>query len=273
MVNWKGMVRERWGTFRTAAALFHPHLLRMRLRGKRTFRRYARPVFEGYVQSLSTHVPLVSYSQMLEIVGIQPADIQYDIPALPGYVGLSDWERVTVATLARHFADQPAFEIGTAAGSTAILLARNNRRTVYTLDLPLDNGDNRFALARLASDDRVIAGRQRGSLLVTFPEPRVRQLIGDSATFDFSDYHNRIGLFFIDGAHSYEYVRSDTANAAQCCREDGIIVWHDFGSSRDVSRWLEWLASSGSRIHGVVGTTVAFSVDIAGIRNALRKGT
>ena len=271
MTNLQGIVRERWGTLRTAAALFHPHLLRMRLRGKGMFRRYARPIFEHYVQSLSPFVQIVGYSEMLALIGIEPANIRFDIPALEGYVGLSDWERVTVATLARHCSGHPSFEIGTAAGSTAILLARNTLQTVYTLDLPSDEQDNEFALTRLASDDRVIAGRSRASMLRQHPQSRVQELLGDSATFGFDPYYTRIGLFFIDGAHSYEYVRSDTRNAALCCTDQGIILWHDFGSSRDVSRWLDKLASRGPKIYSVDGTTLAFSTDIAAIRNALHK--
>jgi len=42
---------------------------------------------------------------------------------------------------------------------------------------------------------------------------RSNLLFGDSASFDYSPYHGRVDLFFIDGAHSYEYVRSDTLNA------------------------------------------------------------
>ncbi|MGM0488090.1 MAG: class I SAM-dependent methyltransferase, partial [Planctomycetota bacterium] len=238
MVDLRGMVRERWGTLRTGAALFHPHLIRMRWRGDDVFRRYARPVFERYIQSLSPLVRIINYSEMLSLLGIESTDVRFDLPLLDGYVGLSDWERVTIATLARHYSAQPSFEIGTAAGSTAVLLARNTTETVHTLDLPSDDQAERGTLTRLPTDDRVIDGRTRASMLRAWPQPRVRELLGDSATFEFQPYHDRIGLFFIDGAHSYEYVRSDTCNASLCCTQRGIMVWHDFGSSRDVSRWL-----------------------------------
>ncbi len=275
MTNWRGIVRERWGTMRTAGALLHPHLVRVRMRGKHVFRRYARPLFEGYVQSLAPHVTVIPYTEMLDMLDIQPADVRVALPRLEGYVGLSDWERVTMATLARHYARRPVFEIGTAAGSTTLLLAQNTQQAVYTLDLPSDGADNVFALPRMDSDDRVLAGRRRGAMIQSLGmsdgRSRIVQLLGDSATFDFGPYRERIGLFFVDGAHSYEYVRSDTINAGRCCRADGIVVWHDFGSSREVSRWLNDLAGAGVDIRGIQGTTIAVSRDIVAIRNVGRR--
>ncbi len=275
MSNWIGWIRERWGTIRTASALVHPHLVRVRLSGQQNFHRYARPVFERYLQSLAPHVPIISYSRMLAMLAIPPTDIQITLPQLNGYVGLSDWERVTVATLARCYRKYPAFEIGTAAGSTTLLLALNTSRTVHTLDLPSDGADNDFALPRLDSDDQVIAGRKRASMIAQSASPavtqRIKTLVGDSATFDYRDYHEQIGLFFVDGAHSYEYVCSDTANAAACCRTDGIVVWHDFGSSRDVTRWIDELAAADLAVYGIDGTTLAFSTDINGLRKMNRR--
>lgn len=271
MINWRGRVREGWGTCRTAAALLHPYLVWLRLRHPARFRAYARPLFERYVQSLAPHVAMVDFTEMLDRFGIGRAAIECAIPTLEGYVGLSDWERVALATLARHWADLPVLEIGTAAGSTTLLLARNTRNRVYTLDLPRDDANNQFALPRLRSDDEVIAGRARGSMLRKSSPSRICELKGDSATFDFAPYHDRIGLFFIDGAHSYEYVRSDTVRAARCCDRRGIVVWHDFGSSREVTRWLNRLASRGPEILGLTGTTLAFSRDLAGMTRALQE--
>jgi len=114
------------------------------------------------------HVTAIPYTEILDMLDIQPADVRVALPRLEGYVGLSDWECVTMATLACHYARRPVFEIGTAAGSTTLLLAQNTRQSVYTLDLPSDGADNVFALPRMHSDDRVLAGRRRGALIQSY---------------------------------------------------------------------------------------------------------
>lgn len=269
MRNWRGTFRDGWGTLRSIFELSHLHLIRMRMQGNQAFYRYAKPVFQHYIQSLNSAVKMISYVEALRLLGIDHERVTYSIPYLEGYIGLSDWERVALATIARHYAHYPMFEIGTAAGSTAILLAYNSKQLVFTLDLPSDGDDNVFALPRLRTDDQVIAGRQRASLLCKFHQDNIIELTGDSAAFDFRPYHGRIGLFFIDGAHSFEYVQSDTFRACQCCNEDGIILWDDFGGSRDVSRFLNGLAQKGSAIYAITGTKLAFSTDITGCFKAL----
>ncbi|HUL74544.1 MAG TPA: class I SAM-dependent methyltransferase [Vicinamibacterales bacterium] len=51
----------------------------------------------------------------------------------------------------------------------------------------------------------------------------------DSRTFDFAPYFGTCDLVFIDGDHSYDGVRSDTAHAFRLLRDDrSVIVWHDY---------------------------------------------
>ncbi|MFC1964476.1 class I SAM-dependent methyltransferase [Chloroflexota bacterium] len=51
---------------------------------------------------------------------------------------------------------------------------------------------------------------------------------GDSLSFDFSPYHNKVDLMFVDGSHEYDYVLSDSEHAFRCVKEGGFIAWHDF---------------------------------------------
>jgi hypothetical protein len=90
---------------------------------------------------------------------------------------------------------------------------------------------------------------------------KIQPLFGDSASFDYSPFIDRIDLFFIDGAHSYEYVRSDTLNALKCCRPGGVIAWHDFGRAgvNGVSRWLVEF-SKQYPVFAVPGGSLAFCV-------------
>lgn len=123
------------------------------------------------------------------------------------------------------------FEIGTFDGYSATAMALNSPpgAIVHTLDLPRRNAGK---LQTTVVDEKYVAAHDRIERMAwdgTPAQQKITQLIGDSATFDFSPYHKRIDLFFIDGAHSYDYVRSDTAAALRCTHPASIIAWHDFG--------------------------------------------
>ena len=64
-------------------------------------------------------------------------------------------------------------------------------------------------------------------------EKKIEQLLGNSLNFDFSPYFGKMDIVFIDGAHHYEAVKSDTANALKMVRPGGFIIWHDFASYGD----------------------------------------
>lgn len=157
------------------------------------------------------------------------------------------------------------FEIGTLAGVTAHHLALNAPTAeVFTLDLPV-HGDGHCRLATTTADRRqatLRAGALRYVYSGTPEECRIRPVFGDSADFDYAPWHGRVDFFFIDGAHSYEYVRSDTLNALRCVRPGGVIAWHDFGrvGVNGVTRWLCELRAQGREIWAVPGSAVAFTV-------------
>ncbi|GIW05813.1 MAG: hypothetical protein KatS3mg060_0618 [Dehalococcoidia bacterium] len=163
---------------------------------------------------------------------------------------------VSLCLLTRVLQPKVIFEIGTLQGYTALHFALNapEDATVYTLDLPRGY-DGRVQLATTVVDDEHIRSSVQTQRYVFdgYPEAaKIHCLFGDSATFDFTPFHGRVDLFFIDGAHSYEYVRSDTLNALKCCRPGSVIAWHDFGrvGVNGVSRWLAQLA----RKYDVVAT-------------------
>jgi predicted O-methyltransferase YrrM len=133
------------------------------------------------------------------------------------------------------------FEIGTFRGRTALNFALNSsdNSTVYTLDLPSD--DRNSAVNEASKDDKLII--QKSSPNVEYKgkdvEYKIKQICADSTTFDFSPYFNKMDMVFIDGAHHYSAVKSDTENALKMVKSDGIIIWHDFaiyGDYNDVTR-------------------------------------
>lgn len=179
----------------------------------------------------------------------------------PSYVT----DLVSLCLLCRALRPKTIFEIGTLTGYTAYHMALNApEAAVFTLDLPR-GGAEAPKLGTTAVDGQHI-GRSLAAERLAFdgtPEAgRVTRLFGDSATFDYGPYERKVDLFFIDGAHSYEYVRSDTLHAVRCVRPGGVIAWHDFGRAgvNGVSRWLIEFAGQGHDVYSVPGGSLAFAV-------------
>jgi len=153
------------------------------------------------------------------------------------------------------------FEIGTFHGSGALHWASNAPDAeVYTLDLP------QKCLPALSTTqvDKLYIRQQRNGKRLLFDQKReasrIHCLYGDSAQFDYTAFLGRVDLFFIDGAHSYEYVRSDTLHALACCHPGSVIAWHDYGrvGFNGVSHWLREFAAQGREIYRVPGGSLAY---------------
>jgi Methyltransferase domain len=169
---------------------------------------------------------------------------------------------ISLCMLCQILKPRVVFEIGTFYGAGALHCAGNAPQAeVYTLDLPAAVGP---FLALTVSDRGFIKAHEE-SLHMEFegmPEAeRIHCLYGDSAAFDFSPFSGKVDLFFVDGAHSYEYVRNDTYRALNCCRPGGVIAWHDYGrvGFNGVSKWLHELAADGRSIYRVPGGSLAYT--------------
>lgn len=169
-----------------------------------------------------------------------------------------------LALLARALPAKVVFEIGTLKGCTALLFALNTPAdaTVFTLDLPRDTVPVPTLRTTMIDDAHILRHHRKPQYLYQTHaegEKKVKQLYGDSAAFDFSPYRQRVDLFFIDGAHSYEYVRSDTEKALACVRPGGLIAWHDYGrwGVNGVSKWLHELARTGRDVCRLPGSSLA----------------
>jgi predicted O-methyltransferase YrrM len=153
------------------------------------------------------------------------------------------------------------FEIGTFHGAGALHWAANAPRAdVYTLDLPPESNPR---LTTTTSDEMHVEARAGRARMFFEDEPvgqRIHRLYGDSAEYDFTSFARRVDLFFIDGAHSYDYVRNDTVKALSCCHEGSVIAWHDYGrvGFNGVSRWLHEFASQGHDVYRIPGGSLAF---------------
>jgi predicted O-methyltransferase YrrM len=159
-------------------------------------------------------------------------------------------ESQVLANLAAHFQPKTVFEIGTYSGFTTLHFAYNTapEAKIYTLDLPADHPLHQNA-PHYTYDDQLVVNLSKANInqriYQTHPcHNKIIELFGDSLTFDFSPYYQKMDLIFIDGGHSYANVSSDTENAFKMLSPKGIIIWHDFDYiiHRDVFKYLNQLA-------------------------------
>lgn len=168
---------------------------------------------------------------------------------------------VALAMLCSLVKPKSVFEIGTFEGYTATQFAMNTDRdcAIFTLDL----GHSHATILPTTDMDKVHQQRHEKVVRYLWEDlpcaDKIHPLFGDSAAFDYSRFFDSIDLFFVDGAHSYSYVKSDTLNAMKCVRAGGVIVWHDYGRAgvNGVSKWLHEFSRS-YKIYCVPGSSVAF---------------
>jgi predicted O-methyltransferase YrrM len=166
---------------------------------------------------------------------------------------------ISLCLIARFLKPKRIFEIGTLNGYTTLHLAANApHATVYTLDLP---AGAKSCLSTTIVDDSFILAASQECFQGRPEAERIIRVYGDSATFDFSSYAGLVDFFFIDGAHSYQYVRNDTERALSCCHAGSVIAWHDYGRTgvNGVSRYLHELARR-IPVYRVPNGSLAFAV-------------
>lgn len=174
---------------------------------------------------------------------------------------LDDQQRLVLAALARGTGARTFFEIGTNRGRTPWTLAHNNpTMTLYTLDVPVGQSSDATTFD-LASDDRRFFRPESEcgeAFRGTSEAERITQLWGDSAAFDFAGFAGTIDLVYIDGAHTYDYVKSDSENALRMLTPGGTIVWDDYASNPDIHTYVNELAAALDRpVYHVFGTRMA----------------
>ncbi len=154
------------------------------------------------------------------------------------------------------------FEIGTFDGRTTLNLAMNSSVEchVHTLDLPPDT-PTQFEIEKgeVHMVDKSCSGSRYEKYRAKFPNTikKISQLFGDSGSFDFSTFTDSCSLVFVDGSHAYEYAISDTVAARAMVRAGGVIVWHDYGVWKGVTKALEQIeAHEGLGLRNIRGTSL-----------------
>ncbi len=234
-------------------------MLRLAVKNRSQWRLYPGMVFRDYMSLVQRDKWLSR--DIFDIVDI-PDDTRVTLEHLPGQgIGTPIDELAYLALLTKACQPTNVFEIGTFRGRTALNFALNSPEhcTVYTLDLPPDERKS-FSDATNLADTSIIQASATGQDYKGKDEAKkIRQLYGNSLTFDYSPYAGAMDIVFVDGAHHYEAVVSDTNNALKMAKTGGFIIWHDFanyGDYHDVTRAILDLLPPG-KVTQIANTQLA----------------
>lgn len=175
-----------------------------------------------------------------------------------GAAAVSGLECIVLSVLMVANRCRRVFEFGTYKGISTTQLALNLAPggVVFTLDLPEDDPRCNLTISSPA-EQQLTKEAGKGRLVPADLLDKVTFLRMDSAEFDPAPFLESIDLAFVDGAHSYDYVKNDSLKAWQMLRPGGWLVWHDCSPRhRDVVRFLKGFPSAVNR---VAGTDLALS--------------
>ena len=173
-------------------------------------------------------------------------------------------ESAVLLALAKLVRPRTFFEFGTFLGIEILNMAANlpPETRLYTLDLDEES-------ARHIQQEEYERGltkvhmemRDKLAFLGSAYEGKITRLYGDSRRFNFTPFHGRIDMVYVDGGHELQTLTSDTKNAYKLLSQDhtACIAWHDFGFPKApaVEPYLTELSASRELFH-VEETMVVF---------------
>jgi len=138
------------------------------------------------------------------------------------------------------------FEFGTFLGYTTSILLNNSKPSckVFSIDLPRTEDPHHlppqhFDWDLIKSDDAYndayltdLALKTGERYLRGKKEDRLFLIKQDSVQFDPAEFGllADTDFIFLDGGHTDNIVRSDTKNSFKMMSDNGILIWHDYGS-------------------------------------------
>jgi predicted O-methyltransferase YrrM len=202
----------------------HPAAMTLVLRrGPRATSRYLSEIYRCSKTDAGLYLPVVTLD---EITSVATEFLVSRPPDWGGSMTITEISSLCNLVAARH--PRKVLEIGSFRGLTTLNIALNAKDAeIHTLDLPPDAEP---ASTKFNTNDVNIIVSRGDYYYEDRPEAtRIQQHYGDTATFDYSEIGPGVDFCLIDAAHSYEYVRNDTAKSLPLMTDDGLILWHDYG--------------------------------------------
>ena len=202
----------------------HPAAVTLAMRrGPGEVKKYLAEIYRCSKTDAGLYLPIITLE---EIAGVATEFRVSRPPDWGGSMTITEISSLCHLVAARR--PRRILEIGSFRGLTTLNMAMNAPEAeIHTLDLPpdFDPADTRFE----NNDAKII--KSRGFYYYEGREEaaRIHQHYGDTATFNYEEIGGGIDLCLIDAAHSYEYVRNDTAKSLPLMATDSLMLWHDYG--------------------------------------------
>jgi hypothetical protein len=186
--------------------------------------------FERWLEQARERIPTVNLNKIF------PPELEQGAIKLENFLGhwgnVSIEELCKICLIVKWLRPKRILELGTYNGMTTLQMALNAPRgcITYTLDLAPEQSAT-LALGRI---DELVSKHFRSRFntrIGSYFEGRdvpIRQLWGDTATFDYSVIDGQVDLVFIDAAHDYENKRRDCENAFNLLASHGVVLWHNY---------------------------------------------
>lgn len=217
-------------------------------RGPRATKRYLSEMYRCSKTDAGLYLPIVTLEE------IAPVPTEFVVSRPPDWGGsMTITEISSLCHLVAARRPRKVLEIGSFRGLTTLNIAMNAADAeLHTLDLPPDADP---ATTTFDTNDVNIITSRGGYFYESRPEAaRIFQHYGDTATFDYKEIGGGVDFCLIDAAHSYDYVRNDTAKTLPLMSDGGVMLWHDYGRNDfladpgdawGVTRFLHEIADAG----------------------------
>jgi Methyltransferase domain len=215
--------------------------------------------WKGFVGAW-TFLPEIPEIALGEILGDRTSNIKLSVTRHEDG-RLPDDQALCVVAIAVYENPREILEIGTYMGHTTRQLAENlPNSAIHTVDLPESFSPDKDPDRTMPKDDlHLVARRTVGREFLGQPcASHIIQHFGDSANWDFAKA-GKPTFFFIDGAHTYEYCKSDSEKCFALCGGKGVFLWHDCdrihpGIIKFVAEWRKL----GRDLRRIAGTPLIY---------------
>ena len=170
-------------------------------------------------------------------------------------------------------------EFGTYTGYTTAILAKNsnNDTSIISIDLPAGNyfdknlASDNILLNNWKENDNFLKQKQSsiGEIYIkslSHEESQKIKLVKNDSTLLNNDQIAQLAgaeFIFIDGGHSFETVNSDSNMALASMTSNGVVLWHDYGSTihSEVTEFINKSLSKRRKILHIKGTSLALLIN------------